>query len=171
MKSKKGQTKNIIGIIIALVVAGLVLGTGFWVINEYKGQMPIITTGVVNESLGAVTAGSNVSLAQAWAYSANAIAINQSTPSFGNDTLNTGNYTITSNETSSWFNLKAGSSFSGNVIKLTYNYRYQTEAYRAVRNAESGIFNISSMFGLIVLVAIAGIVISLVINGFAGRSR
>lgn len=56
LENRKGQLGNLQGIVMALVVIGIILGVGFLVLNEFKGQL---TTGsdaqtAVNQTIAAM---------------------------------------------------------------------------------------------------------------------
>ena len=179
MIGKKAQLSNLQGIISVLIVVAILVGAGLLVIQEFLNQdtMTDTATTVVNEtglylnsSIGnstvdyAATASGFNSFATTICYAnvtgtaVMALAVEP------NSTIAAGNYTVDPVQGS----IVNATADVHDDVGCTYTYNYGRESYTSVNDTMSAMTTIPDLLGLIILIAVIGIILAIVFNVIPG---
>ena len=164
MKSKKGQLGNIQGIVLSLIVVGILLGAGFFILDEFLNQTDNDAASVTNES-GAYVNSTGYTLDAVSVTGFNAPVITQvvnATNGVGT-ILATGNYTLSSAGV-----LTNASETTWADVNVTYTYLRGSTPFIGVNQTITAMLTIPSLLGLIVLIAMVGIILAIVFTVIPG---
>ena len=179
MKGKKAQLGNLQGIIALLIVVAVLVGAGLLVIQEFMNQdtMTDTATTTVNEtglylnsSIGnstvadATTApgfntfAATVCYANVTGTAVMALAVEP------NSTIAAGNYTVDPVQGS----IVNATADVHDDVGCTYTYNYGRDSYTSVNDTMSSMTTVPDLLGLIILIAVIGIILAIVFNVVPG---
>lgn len=173
MRDKRGQLSNLTGIIATLVVVGILIGVGFLVMAQFLEQPSFKSAASQQNEFPAYinATGYNLSAEKAGKTTNFVItsARNTTNETGGvgqgyNLTILAANYTVNA---ATGMVTNATTTTFGNV---SFNYTYSTgaEGWQGVNDTVGAMGNIPSLLGIIVLVAVVGIVLAVVFNVVPG---
>jgi len=153
--NNKAQIGNLQGIIVTLIVVGLVLGIGFYVLEQFQDQ-------TIKDGSETYTNASNVT------------AHTFTTPRVVNDTnfkvynstilVGAGNYSLTAD--SDGYITQIILTDAGNTLfggeDLTINFKYHTSAYVGVGGTIDAVNKVPTWLGVLVILAVVGIIMAIV---------
>jgi hypothetical protein len=166
MRTKKAQFGGLQAIIITLVVIGVILGIGFLVLEEFKGNLDDYGATVsVPENIAPTDTGvyvtKNSTTAAINCY--NAFAVTQIKNRTGNIIISSGNYTYNANS-----GLVKNISFYvfslGNLWNITYTYKYGKDSCGGIVDTVDATKKIPTWLAIIVILLIVGILLAIVFS-------
>ncbi|MHA1873346.1 MAG: hypothetical protein ACTSVB_04460 [Candidatus Heimdallarchaeaceae archaeon] len=169
MKAKKGAIGDLQGIVMTLVVLGILIGVGLFVMESFRGQDVLSDTSIsiANETglfINATT--STVDHASDPGFNTFDVSIcicNVTESGVGetscapNSTINSANYTVGSSGT-----LISASGYNFTDVACSYTYNRGDEAYSGVSDTIDATSEIPNWLTIIVIIAIVGILLAIV---------
>lgn len=162
---KKGQLGNLQGIIVVLILIGILLGAGFFILDEFLNQVSVddaVTvsneTGFVNSTgytlLGTSAPGFNTPVITEVRNESNIIAV--------------GNYTVSPEGIITNATEILGFMTPDAEYNISYTYLRGGEAYIAINVTSQAMLTIPRLLGLIVLIAVVGVILAIIFNVIPG---
>jgi len=169
MNNRGMSLGNLYPAVLAVIIVGVALGLGIYVLNETGDAISTTTITVINETVvGAATPGTAV--ATATDCGAHDFVISQ----VHNETvlLNSANYTFASN---GYLILTTANEFIGDELNVSYTYTGTTDtsstgACGVLSTTSTGTAGFASWIAVIVVVLAAAIVLGIVIGSFGKGS-
>ena len=164
IKSKKGQLGNLQGIIFALIIVGILLGAGFFILDEFLNQTDNVVASVTNES-GAYINSTGYTLNDVSVIGFNSPTIVQIVNATDGDgtIIANGNYTLSSAGV-----LTNATATTWADVNVSYSYLKGSSAFTGVNQTITAMLVIPSLLGLVVLIAMVGIILAIVFNVIPG---
>ena len=168
MKNKKGQLGDLVPIVTTLIIIGLLIGSGFLIVEKFRDDDSLKDTSatVTNETVAYINeTGYTLVSASATAFNSVAITVayNDTSGDSGvggyNWTIPSGNYTVSSTgvvtnaTTENYYN-----------VSISYTYKYGEGAWVGVNNTIEALTTVPDLLGLIILIALVGIILAVVFN-------
>lgn len=161
---KKGQLGNLQGIIVVLILVGILLGAGFFILDEFLAQVNTNDAVTVLEEAGHVN-------------STGYTLVGTSAPGFNtpvivaiyNDTLTltAANYTVSSVGVVT--NATEIIGYDADYLwSINYTYLRGGSSYIAINATSQAMLTIPELLGLIVLIAIIGVILAVIFNVIPG---
>jgi len=172
IKDKKGLgIRDIYPIVLTITIIAILLGIMFMILTEWKGVTNTNDGLVVNETLTTVTyAGEVVSNATKCGFAE--FAVSTAINSTDGIVINSGNYTTNAGTGRVSVTTAGGdSSFNNTDWNVTYTFKYGGEDCEAVEDIVESYTDFVPWIGIILLVIAAAIVLGIVIDSFAKKSR
>lgn len=177
--NKKGLGLNALaGATLTIVMIGVLLGLGLYVLMETQQGLTTTNTVSTNETIAVTTAGTAVSTATQCGFNTFAVVtvLNGSTEFYE---VGAGNYTVSA-DAGTIQNITADDNVCANAGEctwnITYTYRASDDGDTTVNNACDSLTNTSDGLGglanwiaIIVVVMAAAIVLGVVLSSFGGR--
>lgn len=163
MRNKKGQLGNLQGIIVTLIIVGLLLGVGFFILDEFLTFTDNNVVTVLNEQPAFINeTGYTVDDAGVPGFNLFAVttAINLtdgSTIALSDITAAADSGIVTNATTTTFVN-----------VSLNYSYQRGTSSFEGVNDTISAMLTIPELLGLIILIAMIGIILAVVFNVIPG---
>ena len=159
----KGQMGNLGPLVITLVIVGVLIGAGFFVLGELTTSLDDEPFSVSNKP-GYYINGTGYQLGEGTP-GAHTFAITLATNQTSGVTINAANYTVSatgilSNTTLSTFK----------AVNLTYTYLGGEDAYQGVQDSMTAFMTVPDLLPLIVLIIMVVIILSLVFTIPGSRS-
>lgn len=175
MKSKKGQIGGLQGFVMTLIIVGVVLSAGFFIMQEFFEQEEFYDTvgTVVHETgLNLSPAASTVATASTPGFntfSVSACQCNVTGASVGeyceaNQTIVAANYTADA-ETGIIIN---ASTTGYDLVACNYTYLYGESGYVGVNDTLDAMTTIPNLLPLIILIMIVGIILAVIFTAIPG---
>ncbi len=161
---KKGQLGNLQGIIVVLMIVGILLGAAFFILDEFITQARATDSVTVLEEVGYVNStGYTLTGISAPGFNTPVIT------AIYNDsiTLTAGNYTVSSSGVVTNASVITGINES-DLWNINYTYLRGGNAYVAINSTIVAMLTIPNLLGLIVLIAVIGIILAVVFNVIPG---
>lgn len=165
--NRKAQLGTLQGIIISILIIGLFLGIGFFILEAFSDQIGDSSTTVVNETVVLVDLPTGVFVAynstssNLWCYSDfNVVIVTNVTDGA---TINTGNYSFQATTGKMWNASTYDVFFDTGSVNVTYTYGYgDTEACRAMNETIDAANQIPTWLTIIIILLIVGILLYIV---------
>jgi len=177
IKEHKAQLGGLPGIVATLVVIGILIAAGFFIIQTFLEEDEFADTSgsVVNESGLSIINSSGSTVARATAASGfnnfavsecsgNVTGTNTGTPIVENGSITTGNYTV--DKVAGTLTGVGASNYTD--VACSYTYLYGETAYDSVNDTLTAMSTIPDLLGLIILIAIIGIILAVIFNVIPG---
>lgn len=158
MKNSKGQLGNLQAIILALIVVGLLLGSGFFILDEFLDQTNNNDASVINETNGFINE-TGYTLANSVVPGFNSpsiVTVVNATDNDGNVLL-PGNFTVSPNGV-----ITNASVTTWSNVNISYSYLRGQTAFTGVNQTIVALLVVPSLLALVVLIAMVGIILAIV---------
>jgi len=161
---KKGQIGSLQNVIMILVMIGLLLGIGFLILEEFKGNLSENTATISNETLSSVTES-----CEYVEYNSTTAGINCYNGFSPMIVTNASNGLVISSTNYTYSSTlgkicAVSSTFNNSDWNVSYTYQYGEEACKGVNSAISATQKVPTWLGIIVILAIVGILIAIVFS-------
>ncbi len=164
----KGQLGNLQGIILALVIVGILLGAGFFIFDEFLDQTNNNIFSVVNETEAYINStGYRLVAADAIGFNSAEISLAVNATLGSDAAINAANFTL--NPTTGILTNATAINF-GNVT-LNYDYQSGGNAFKGIELATTALLTIPNLLGLIILIAMVGIILAVIFNVIPGARQ
>lgn len=161
---KRGQLGSIVPIISVIIVVGILIGAGFFILqNFYEQDSFVDNDGAINNESGAYINATGYTLDEADVAGFNSPVIVLATNHSSGGTILSGNYTVssvgvvTNATTTTWAD-----------VNLSYTYKQGGQAYTSVNDTLEALTTIPELLGLIILIAMIGIILAVIFNVIPG---
>lgn len=167
--NKKGMGLNqLYPAILLLVILGLVVGIGVYILGETSDAISSTEITVTNESGINATGGATVSRADDCGFSNFAVTEANN----GTDTIHSGNYTVDEDLGTI---TNASSEFQSALWNVTYTYRGATDTSSTgycgvLETSETGVGGFADWVAVLVVIIAAGIVLGIVLSAFLRKN-
>lgn len=169
MKGNKGQISSLQGIIVTLIIIAILLGAGFFILEEFRDQDEFTDTAASVSGEKVTVIEYNVSghlLEGASRPGANSFVISSIINTTAGNTIGAGNYSVS--DSGLLTNITAAASCDWNV---TYTYKYGDTSYVGINDTLGSMTTIPELLPLIILIMIIGIVLAIVLGIVPGAGR
>lgn len=167
MKGKKGQLGGLQGAVFTLILVGIVIAAGFFVIQEFYEQDQLSdTAGTVNNESGIYLNGTTYTVASATKPCFNTFVVTSVIDQLTNVTLDAGNYT-TNAATGTIVNASDDANATQNHY-ISYTYQYGEASCTGVNQTLDAMSTIPELLPLIILIVIIGIILSVLFTTIPG---
>lgn len=169
MRSKKGQMSNIIPVLTAVLIIGLVLGVGFLVLGEFKSTLSEDVNSVSNEITSSVVNSTGVYLSKNYTTSGincynNFVVVSVVNSSGNNLAINTANYTYNS-DGKIWS--RVNDLFNNTLWNVTYTYQDGDEDCESVVDTINATTNVNDLLPIIVIVVVVGVLLAILFGALS----
>lgn len=163
----KAQLGDLRAIVLTLVIIGMVLGIGLFVMDELRDKTNTVTSTQVNETTSAVVKEDGVYFAyngstggrNCWAGTPSSVAcINRTSGTV----IPTANYTVSSSGKISYSGATSTSGLNNSYWNCTYSATYGDEACEAVSDVINATGTIPEWLPIVVILLIVGILLVIV---------
>ena len=176
LKEQKSQLGSLPGIIATLVVVGILIAAGFFIIQKFfeEDQFTDTSATVTREAGLFVSNATTSTVSRATSPGFNTFVISAC---YGNVTGTSEGTTIVANATIAAGNYSAGSdtglitglgAANYSDVACSYSYLYGESSYASVNDTIEAMRTIPDLLGLIILIAVIGIILSVVFNVIPG---
>lgn len=169
MKGKKSITlADMYPAVLAIIVLGIALGVGLFVLDQTTDAIASTSTTVVNETLTTLTeSGEVVDTADECGFTDFTVLIIQNAT--GAETVPTTNYTTRSD--GYVFYIASAGQYNNSNVNVTYTYEGSGDATwcTSIDTTTTGLSGLASWIAVIVVVIAAAIVLGIVINSFTNK--
>ena len=168
MINKKGQLGNLQGIILTLIIVGILIGAAFFILDEFLDQADNISASVNNESGAFVnTTGYTIDAVTDTGFNSPIVS-----SVFANVTgdaylIPSSNYTLSSAGILT-NNSAIPNATEYNDANISYSYLRGGSAFVGVNSTIIAMLTIPNLLGLVVLIAMIGIILAVVFNVIPG---
>jgi len=160
MKNKKGQLGDLVPIVTTLIVIGLLIGSGFLIVEKFRDDDSLSDTSatVTNESSVYINE-TGYTLTDASVTAFNSVAISSVYNNTDGVIITSGNYTVSS----------AGVITNASVtnwedVNVSYTYKYGEGAWLGANNTIEALTTVPDLLGLVILLFMIGIILAIVFN-------
>ncbi len=167
---RKAQLGNLQGIILALVIVGVLLAAGFFIFDEFQDQIDNQLNSVGSENGSAVAGrayinatGYAVANEGANCFNTFAVTLAQNR-SGGHGTIVAANYTTDANTGI----ITNATALNFDNVSFSYTYQDGGNACLGIETTSIAMLTIPELLGLIVLIAIIGVILAVIFNVIPG---
>lgn len=161
---KRGQLGSVGPIIGTLVLIGILVAAGFYVLQEFLEQDSLTdTAGIVTNESGGYINATGYTLDQASKAGFNTPVITLVHNNTDAVVITSGNYTISSAGV-----LTNASATNWVDVNVSYTYNYGEEAYTSINDTIEAMTTVPELLGLIILIAMVGIILAVIFNVIPG---
>ncbi len=169
---KKAQLGNLQGIIVVLIIVGILLGAGFFIFDEFIDQTNNNLNSVINETILVLDSTGGVVVKNNNTVNCfNSFSISSIVNASDELPIGAGNYTFNAT-TGRVFNISSGVSLlgsgNGNDWNISYSYKDGGSACIGITATTNAMLTIPELLGLIVLIAMIGIILAVIFNVIPG---
>ncbi len=162
---KKAQLGNLQGIIVVVILVGILLGAGFFILDEFLSQTNTANSVTVSNETGYVN-------------STGYLLLGNTAPGFNSPVITlvrnesniiaSGNYTVSAAGIVTNATEIVGFMTPEAQYNITYTYSRGGNGYIAINKTIQAILTIPELLGLIVLIAMIGIILAVIFNVIPG---
>ena len=164
MVNKRGQLGNLQAIIAVLIIVGVLIGIGLIVLDDFLSRSNTATASVTNETGGFINeTGYQLGAFTVSGFNSPAIVTIRNSTGGDDNLLTTGNFTLSSSAV-----LTNASVTTWPSVNVSYTYLRGTNGASGVNSTIIAFLTIPSLLGLIVLIAMVGIILAIVFNVIPG---
>ncbi len=162
MEGKRGQLSNLQGIIAVLIVVGVLIGAGLLILETFLGELDNTAASVTNETGGFINI-TGYTLGDAGVTGFNSLSITEASNSTSGQVILAANFTVTdvgvvtNATTQTW-----------EAVNFTYNYLRGENGFIGLNTTLIAFLTIPDLLGLIVLIAMVGIILAIIFNVIPG---
>lgn len=171
LKDKRGMSiDSMIPVVTLLVLIGIVMGLGLYVMNQTNEAISTTTNTVANETLTTVTqTGETVATSTDCGFRDFAVTTAYNATAGNGTVIGSGNYTVSANEGIVY---AADSQFNNTDWNVTYTYTGDegVDSCEALETSLTGLSGFADWIAVIVVVIAAAIVLGIVMSSFGRRS-
>jgi len=168
---KKGQIGNLQGIILVLVIAGILLAAGFFIFDAFQDQVDNTVNTVTYENSSATVGNVFINdtpytVAEEGATCFNSLVVTEAVNRSGVTPLDieSGNYTVNAGLGT----ITGGIDVNYTNVSISYTYQSGTSACQGIENTSIAMLTIPELLGLIILIAIIGVILAVIFNVIPG---
>jgi len=173
---KKGQLGGVQSIIAVVIVIAILLGAGYLVLEQFSERLDDTSYTVINESISGITNATSKQLLTANHSGFHNPAITHVINASNGIIVPVTNYTvddygtiISVDETCEGVNEPIATAFAcGYDVNVSYTHYGGEGAYVGVESAITAVDIIPSLLGLIILIAVIGVILFIVFNVIPG---
>ncbi len=168
MEQKKAQLGNLQGIIIVLVIVGILLAAGFFIFDEFQNQLDNTANAVTSENNSATVGiaylnATGYTVADAGEPCFNTFAVTSATNRSNNTAIGSTLFEVNANT-----GLVNSTSSNWNNVSISYTYKDGGTACKGISDTTIAMLTIPNLLGLIVLIAVIGVILAVVFNVIPG---
>ena len=163
---KKGQLGNLQGIIATIIIVGILVSAGFLIMEEFLGEDSLIDNSfTISNETGAYINDTTYTVTEADAGGFNSFAVTTAWNNTDGTEILSGNYTVDA-DAGTIVGTTAGFNYS--AVDLAYTYNSGSEAWVGVNDTIEAMTTIPELLGLIILIAVIGIILAVIFNVIPG---
>ncbi len=159
------ELKDLYPVILTILLVGLVLGIGLYVLSSVGDELAI-TEGTVTNETGLFINDTTATVDTATTAGFHNFAVTICTNATGGETIASGNYTTDADAGTIVGTANRGTNWSD--VNCSYTYLYGSTASEAVDSTVSGLGGFADWIAVIVVVIAAAIVLGIVMRSFGG---
>lgn len=163
IQDRKGQIGNLQGIITVLAVVGILIAAGFFIFDSFKDQMDDYSASVDNET-GAYINSTGYTVDEADTTGFNSFEVTEARNATDGTTISDTEYTVDSEEGT----ITNATATTYADVNVDYNYEYGKSGYTGIVESIDAMMTIPNLLGLVVLIAVIGIILAVVFNVIPG---
>jgi len=163
LNNKKGQIGNLQGIITVLAVVGILIGAGFFIFEKFQDQMDNYSATVENETGGYINS-TGYTLDESDTTGFNSLEVTEVRNATDGTTIASGNYTVSDEGV-----ITNATATTYADVNVDYNYEYGRNGYQGMSQTITAMLTVPNLLGLVVLIAVIGIILAVVFNVIPGR--
>ena len=163
MRKTQGQLGSLQGIILTIVVIGVLLGAGFFILDEFLDQTDDNVFTVTNESGGWINQTTYLLAQRNIAPGFHSPVVTSAINSTSNASIPVGNMTVDGQG-----RIINSTSLEYEAVSFTYTYKGGTTAFIGMNDTINALLTIPELLGLVVLIAMVGVILFLVFNMIPG---
>lgn len=157
-----GKIGKLTPLITVIIAVGILLGIGFMVLEEFQNNISTESGSANNETISALDNVTAQAVTNSGACGFNLFAVTTATNATGGEVISSGNYTT--DASAGTIIATSDSSYIGEDWNVTYTYQYGTGACEGVNATIGAINEVPTWLGIIVILAIVGILLAIVFN-------
>lgn len=166
MKNTKGQLGNLQGVILAVIVIGILLGAAFLILDEFQDETDNVANSIINETDGFINS-SGYTVLRSTDTGFNSLSVTEALEINSTDgavlsVISANNFTVSgaliTNSTVDTF------------VNVTFSYTYLSggNSFIGVNQTVTALLTVPNLLGLIILIALVGIILQIVFNVIPG---
>lgn len=164
MKNKKGQLGGIVGVVSALLIIGVLIGSGFVILQTFFEEDSLKDTSVTATDNNAWINATTYTLDGASDTAFNSVSITSIVNATDGVTILSGNYSVSSAGI-----VSNATATTWSDVNITYTYNMGETSYTAMNDSIEAMTTVPSLLGVLILVIIVGIILAIIFGSFPGN--